>query len=52
MGTHELDVSEGSWTLMARTNGYVSEMANYLRSNGFKFSRNGKSSLSDDMVGN
>jgi superfamily I DNA/RNA helicase len=27
-------------------------MANYLRSNGFKFSRNGKSSLSDDLVGN
>jgi hypothetical protein len=48
----EVPLSSGSFTLMARTNGYVSEMANYLRSNGFKFSRNGKSSLSDDLVGN
>jgi superfamily I DNA/RNA helicase len=48
----EVPLSSGSFTLMARTNGYVSEMANYLRSNGFKYSRNGKSSLSDDLVGN
>jgi len=48
----EIPLSSGSFTLMARTNGYVSEMANYLRSNGFKFSRNGRSSISDDLVSN
>ena len=43
---------EGSWTLMARTNGYVSEMANYLRGQGYKYSRNGRSSLSEILVQN
>ena len=38
--------------MMARTNGYVTEMANWLRSAGLKYSRNGKSSLSEELVGN
>ena len=48
----EIPLHEGSFTLMARTNGYVTEMANWLRSAGLKYSRNGKSSLSEEMVGN
>ena len=48
----EAPMHEGSWTLMARTNGYVSEMANYLRGQGYKYSRNGRSSLSEILVQN
>ena len=48
----EIPIQEGSFTLMARTNGYVSEMANFLRASGFKFSRNGRSSISEDLVAN
>jgi superfamily I DNA/RNA helicase len=48
----EAPIHEGSWTLMARTNGYVSEMANWLRGQGYKYSRNGKSSLSETLVHN
>jgi len=48
----EIPLHEGSFTLMARTNGYVSEMANFLRASGLKYSRNGKSSLSEELVSN
>jgi superfamily I DNA/RNA helicase len=48
----EIPLHEGSFTLMARTNGYVSEMANFLRSSGYKFSRNGRSSISEELVAN
>jgi superfamily I DNA/RNA helicase len=48
----EIPLNEGSFTLMARTNGYVSEMANFLRSSGFKFTRNGRSSISEELVAN
>ena len=48
----EIPLNEGSFTLMARTNGYVSEMANFLRSSGFKFTRTGRSSISEELVAN
>lgn len=48
----EIPLHEGSFTLMARTNGFVSEMANFLRSSGYKFSRNGRSSIPEELVAN
>jgi superfamily I DNA/RNA helicase len=45
-------VSEGSWTIMARTNYQVQELAKWFRSSGFKFSIKGRPSISDKLVGN
>ena len=43
---------EGSWTLMARTNGFVHDMAKKIKEMGFKFSIKGRPSISDKLVSN
>ena len=45
-------LDHGSWTIMARTNGYVHELANKIKSMGFKYSIKGKSSVSETLVSN
>ena len=50
MGTHELDVSEGSWTLMARTNSFVQKWAEQLRYDGYMYSIKGKPSIKPEMA--
>lgn len=41
---------EGSWTLMARTNGYAQDMADQLREWGYYFSVKGKTSISRETL--
>ena len=48
----ETPLHEGSWTLMARTNGYVHDMAKKIKNMGFKFSIKGRPSISDKLVAN
>lgn len=48
----DLPLHEGSWTLMARTNGYAFELANKIKQMGFKYSIKGKPSISDSLVSN
>ena len=48
----ETPLHEGSWTLMARTNGYVHDMAKKIRNMGFKYSIKGRPSISDKLVAN
>ena len=43
---------EGSWTLMARTNGFVHDMAKKIKEMGFKFSIKGRPSISNKLVSN
>jgi len=48
----DIPFGEGSWTVMARTNSYVKEMAKWFYKTGFKFSTKGRSSISDKLVEN
>ena len=48
----EIPLNEGSWTIMARTNRYVRDVASFLRSCGFKYSIKGRPSISEKLVEN
>lgn len=48
----DIPVNEGSWTVMARTNYQVRELAKWFRASGFKFSMKGYASISEKLVGN
>jgi len=50
MNEHELDLTEGSWTLMARTNRKMHSWAEQLRADGYLYSKKGKSSINRDMA--
>ena len=45
----ELDMSEGTWLIMAQANYMLSPLANELKSLGFLFERNGSRSVSEKM---
>ena len=40
-----LPLDQGSWTIMARTNGFVDEICNWLEDNGFYYSRKGRTPI-------
>ena len=44
---HDIDIEEGSWTIMGRTNKIVSGVARQLRDDGYLFRRNGKLSFDE-----
>ncbi len=44
--------TEGSWTVMARTNTYVRELAKWFSNTGFKYSVKGRPSISEKLVEN
>ena len=48
----DIPFGEGSWTVMARTNSYVKEMAKWFYKTGFKFSTKGWPSISNKLVEN
>ena len=48
----DIPLHEGSWTLMARTNSMVRDMAKYIRRSGFKYSVKGRPSISLELVAN
>lgn len=48
----EIPLHEGSWTIMARTNGYVWDLAGEIRRMGFKYTVKGKASIPDKLVAN
>jgi len=47
-----IPISEGSWTVMARTNTYVKELAKWCSDAGFKYSIKGRSSISEKLAAN
>lgn len=50
LGRQSVDISNGSWTLMVRTNSFVSEWAKQLRADGVFFEAFGKSSVDADTA--
>ena len=48
----EIPLDSGSWTVMARTNSYVYDLADYVKKAGFKYSIKGRPSISLDLVKN
>ena len=48
----EIPLDQGSWTIMARTNYQVRELAKWFFKTGFKFSIKGVPSISDKLVAN
>jgi len=48
----EIPLHEGSWTIMARTNGYVHDLAKRIKEMGFKYSLKGRPSVSEKLVAN
>ena len=46
----EVPLDQGSWTIMARTNGYVSELADTIRSYGFLYSIKGRPSIKPEVA--
>ena len=48
----DVPLHEGSWTIMARTNGYVYELAKHVRKAGFKYSIKGRPSIPLELVAN
>lgn len=48
----EIPLYEGSWTIMARTNGYVHDLAKRIKEMGFKYSLKGRPSVSEKLVAN
>ena len=48
----EAPLHENSWTIMARTNAYVQDLAKKIRAMGFKYSLRGRSSISEKLVAN
>ena len=52
MSWEEPDIDQGSWTIMARTNRLVSNIATRLRDDGYLFTRYGRPSISPDILEN
>jgi len=50
LNQNDLDLSEGSWTLMARTNSFVREWSKQLWAEGYLFSIKGRSSINQDAA--
>jgi len=48
----EVPLHEGSWTIMARTNGFVHDLAQKVRGMGFKYSIKGRPSIPEKLVAN
>jgi superfamily I DNA/RNA helicase len=48
----EAPLHHGSWTIMARTNSYVQDIAKKIKNMGFKYSIKGRSSISEKLVAN
>ena len=48
----QIPLHEGSWTIMARTNGYVYDIAKWVRNAGYKYSIKGKPSIPLELVEN
>jgi len=48
----EVPLDHGSWTIMARTNGYVHDLAQQVKNMGFKYSIKGRSSIDETLVAN
>lgn len=49
MDRHTVPLDQGSWTVMARTNYQVTELANSMREDGYFFSRGGQRSVSMEL---
>ena len=47
---YDVDIDQGSWTIMARTNKVLSSIAAELRDNGYLFERYGIPSISPDLM--
>ena len=47
---YDVDIDEGSWTIMARTNKVISTIAHELRESGYLFERYGIPSLNPDLM--
>ena len=50
MDRHTVPLDQGSWTVMARTNYQVAELANSMREDGYFFSRGGQRSVSLEVA--
>jgi superfamily I DNA/RNA helicase len=50
MDRYTVPLDQGSWTVMARTNYQVSELANTMREDGYFFSRGGQRSVSMELA--
>ena len=48
----DVDIDQGSWTIMARTNKIVQSIANSLREDGYLFNLYGSPSLNQNMINN
>ena len=48
----DIPLYEGSWTIMARTNSYVIDLAEHIKKLGFKYSIKGRPSVSATLVSN
>ena len=48
----DIPFTEGSWTVMARTNTYVRDLAKWFSNTGFKYSVKGRASISEKLVAN
>ena len=48
----DVDIDQGSWTIMARTNKIVQSIAEALREDGYLYNLYGKPSLNQDMIKN
>ena len=52
LNMHDVDIDQGSWTIMARTNKIVQKIANSLREDGYLFNLYGSPSLNQGMINN
>ena len=52
LNMHDVDIDQGSWTIMARTNKIVQNVAESLRDDGYLYSLYGVPSLNQDMIKN
>ncbi len=50
MNWYDVDIDEGSWTIMARTNKIVSKIETNLRDNGYLYERYGRTSLDGEFI--
>tara|TARA_E500000318_G_scaffold36163_1_gene35191 strand:+ start:31 stop:1548 length:1518 start_codon:yes stop_codon:yes gene_type:complete len=52
LSMYDVDIDQGSWTIMARTNRIVQTIANSLREDGYLFNLYGSPSLNQNMISN
>jgi len=52
LSMYDVDIDQGSWTIMARTNRIVQTIANSLREDGYLFNLYGSPSLNQSMISN